>query len=190
MAFIPGDYASLNNAVFDALHSSISLTIGFGVAKLPGNQGYFVSAVSGQLASFDNWNGLLGSPDDGDIVSITTSTSGNPFGVLTYFQTLGNGDHAPATGGIGAQVVAFNSTGVLLQQLDGYVPGSSPTIKPNGTYFMLSLSNLSYTDGSGGPGTGDLAFLPEPSMVLLMPAMIAGLLIARMPAVRGFLRSF
>lgn len=196
MAFIPGSYASLNNATFSELSSSLGLIVGNGLTIT--SSGYVVSQVTGVgLANYDNWVGTLGSPDVGDIVSFNTFTTGNPAGIITYTETLGDGSTQPASGGIGAKVIAYNSTGVLIEQLAGYAPGSNPVIAPDGTYFLLTEPSvdLSYTDGSGGPSAAALTFstastVPEPSAALLMPMMVIGLLIARLPSVRAFLRTF
>ena len=68
--------------------------------------------------------------------------------------------------------------------------------------LAASSVDLSSYDGSAGPTAAQVTFgttgpfpslaasVPEPSTMYLMPFMVIGLLIARTPAVRSFLRGF
>ena len=77
--------------------------------------------------------------------------------VVRYTFTQANGAVNPATGGVGAVVLAWNSTGILLEQLTGYVSGQT-NLNPSGAYLVLSTADLSVTDGSGGASPSQLAF--------------------------------
>jgi hypothetical protein len=205
---MPIIYSSLNNATFDELDSSLLLTIGNGITQTGGT--YVASPNGIGLATYDNWVGVLGSPDPNDIVSyhttIPTGGIGGTLGIIQYTFTQADGAINPATGGVGAEIIGWNPTGVLLEQLTGYVPGANPTITPDGSFLILTAPSvdLSTTDGGPGATTAQLTFgttgnfptfsaVPEPSTVLLMPLLIVALLVARIPAVRSFLggcRSF
>jgi hypothetical protein len=180
--------ADLNGASFNELQSSLLLTLGNGLNH---SGDVYVASPNGiGLATYDNWIGVLGSPDPSDTISFNTTVSNANLGVITYTTTSADGTVSPAAGGIGAEVVATNSTGFLLEQLTGYVPGPHSIITPDGEYFILAAPgvDLSVTDGSAGPTTGQLTFfVPEPSTALLMPLMFAVLLLSRIPAVRSLL---
>jgi hypothetical protein len=193
------DISSLNNQTFSELDSSLLLTLGNGLTHVGAT--YVASANGIGLATYDNWIGVLGSPDPNDIVSFHTTVSNSGLGVIQYTFTQANGAVNPATGGVGAEVIAWNSTGVLLEQLTGYVPGQT-TLSPDGTFLILTAPNvdLSVTDGSGGATVAQLTFgtsgafptfsvsaVPEPSTALLMPLLIIGLMISRIPSVRAYL---
>jgi hypothetical protein len=199
--------SALNNATFDATSSSVPLSLGDGLSV---SGGVYVASQNGagDLATFDQWDGNTAgpgsTPQPTDIVSYHTVVEGvvpgnAPFGVIEYTFTQQNGHVNPASGGTGAEVVAWNNTGVLLEQLTAYTPGQT-TVAPDGTYLLLTNSSvdLSIYDGSSGPTAAQLtfgpaqsgAFLPEPSTMYLMPVMVVALLIARLPAVRSFLSAF
>jgi hypothetical protein len=182
------DIAYLNGASFNELDSSLLLTLGNGLNH--SGDVYVASANGIGLATYDNWIGVLGSPDPSDTVSFNTSVSNAGLGVITYTTTSADGSVSPAAGGIGAEIVATNATGFLLEQLNGYVPGPHAIINPDGQYFILASSSvdLSVTDGSGGATPGQLTFfVPEPSTALIMPMLIAMLMVSRIPGVRGLL---
>ncbi len=193
------DISSLNNAVFNELDSSLPLTIGNGITSLGG--GNYVASPNGiGLATYDNWLGVLGSPAPSDIVAYNTTVSNAALGlgVIQYTFTTADGTVSPTTGGIGAEVVAWNSTGALVEQLAGYVPGQT-ALSPDGTYLIFAAPSvdLSVTDGSAGPTTAELTFgttgafptfaVPEPSTVVLMPLMVILLMVSRIRSVRSFL---
>ncbi len=191
------DISALNNATFDELHSSLLLS--GPNAPVQTGTNFVVSPLVGiGLANYDNWTGIIGSPDPADLIGVHTffPTSPTP-GILEYTNTNGAGVTSPSVGGVGAEIIAANSTGYLLEQLSGYVPGANPVITPDGTFFILSAVDLSYTDGSAGPTTADLTFsttfgtspVPEPSTALLMPVMVVALMVSRIPGVRSFLRA-
>ena len=205
------DISSLNDATFGATSASVLLTIGNGLSD---TAGVYVASqtTNGDLATFDTWDGNTAGPGSTpqpvDVISfhsiVEPIAAGNaPFGVVEYTFTQANGDVNPATGGTGAEVVAWNPTGVLLEQLSGYVPGQTSVTADN-NYLILAASSvdLSSYDGSAGPTAAQVTFgttgpfpslaasVPEPSTMYLMPFMVIGLLIARTPAVRSFLRGF
>ncbi len=77
----------------------------------------------------------------------------------------------------------MSSAGYLFEQLDGYVPGPSAVIVPDGTYFMLSTQDISLFDGSIQPDQtftfSPLCFLPgsgiaTPSGEVLVEALVVG----------------
>jgi hypothetical protein len=197
---------SLNNQVFNELDSSLLLTLGNGLAF---NGTTYVASPNGiGLATYDNWVGTIDSgAAPGDIVSYKTTVSSLPLSVVTYQTTLGDGSVNPSSGGIGAEVVAWNSTGVLLEQLTGYVPGQT-TLAPDGSYLILENSsvNLATFDAAGNPipegaTTAELTFnttgafptfaaVPEPSTVMLLPVMVILLMLSRTRSVRSFLARF
>jgi hypothetical protein len=166
---------SLNNTTFNELDTSLLLTVGNGVSV--SGSTYVIAPNGGdQLAVYDRWIGTLTNPDPSDTVSFNTfipSSNASP-GILEYTFTTADGQVNPSTGGIGAEVVAWNSTGVLLEQLSGYAPGQTPVIDPDGEYFVVSTVNLSVnltgtepataaelTFGTTGPfPTFALCFLP------------------------------
>ena len=210
---MPLFYGSLSNASFNELDSSLLLTIGNGLTQ---SGGTFVASPNGiGLATYDNWNGTLSSgPAATDIVSyhttIPTGGIGSTHGIIQYTFTSGDGSVNPASGGVGAEIIGWNPTGVLLEQLTGYVPGANPTITPDGSFLILAAPsvNLATFDANGNPiseaaTAAQLTFgttgafpnfsVPEPSTVALMPVLLVALMIARIPAVRVFLsgrRSF
>jgi hypothetical protein len=159
--------ASLNNITFDATDSSVTLSIDDGLTDTAGS--YVASQnTSGDLATFDQWDGNTAgpgsTPQPTDIVSYHTTVepvvpTNAPFGVIVYTFTQENGHVNPVSGGTGAEVVAWNSTGVLLEQLTAYVPGQT-TVTPDGSYFILAASSvdLSSYDGSSGPTAAELTF--------------------------------
>jgi hypothetical protein len=191
--------ASLNDNTFSELQSSLLLTIGNGVTSTGGGS-YQVSPNGVGLATYDGWIGVLGSPDPSDTIQYNTfiPATSTP-GVVQYTTTSADGAVSPASGGIGAEVVGWNATGVLLEQLTGYVPGPSPIINADGEFLVLVAPSvdLSVTDGSGGATTAELTFgttgafptfaVPEPSTMLLMPLLVITLMVSRIPAVRSFL---
>jgi len=192
------DISSLNNnSLFNELDTSLPLTIGNGITSLGG--GNYVASPNGiGLATYDNWLGVLGAPAPSDIIGYTTTVSNAALDVIQYSFTTADGSVSPKTGGIGAEVVAWNSTGVLVEQLTGYVPGQT-SLSPDGTYLIFALPrvDLSVTDGSAGPTTAELTFgtsgafpgfpVPEPSTAVLMPLMVILLMVSRIRAVRSFL---
>jgi hypothetical protein len=192
------DISSLNHMSFNEFDSSLLLTVGNGLT-ISGST-YTASATGIGLATYDNWLGVIGAPDPSDTTSINTfiPATSTP-NVLEYTITTADGSVSPASGGIGAEVVAYNATGVLLEQLTGYVPGTNALIVPDGEYFILASPSvdLSVTYGPG-PTAAELTFgttgpfpslaaVPEPSTVMLMPLMVVALMVSRMPAVRSFL---
>ena len=147
---------SLNGATFNELDSSLLLASGNGITQ---SGGTYVASPNGiGLATYDNWNGTInGGPAPGDIVSyklsIPSGGIGGTLGLVEYTYTTGDGSVNPETGGVGAEVIGWNSTGVLLEQLSGYVPGANPTITPDGSYLILEAPsvNLATFDANGNP---------------------------------------
>ena len=100
---------------------------------------------------------------------------------------------------IGAEVIAYNNSGVLLEQITGYVLGqTSITLNPN-YFIVLSLTDLSTAEaGYAGPPASQLAFgqvggsslLPEPSSIALFSVMALGIVASRLPFVRQFISAF
>jgi hypothetical protein len=195
--------SSLNDQIFNELDSSLLLTLGNGLTQTGGT--YVASPNSIGLATYDNWVGTINAgPGSGDVVSYKTVVSNPGLGVVTYQTTLGDGSVNPASGGIGAEVVAWNATGVLLEQLAGYVPGQT-TLSPDGDYLILENSsvNLATYDAAGNPipegatlaeltfGTTGafptFAAVPEPSTLMLMPVALVLLMVSRIRSVRSFL---
>jgi hypothetical protein len=133
---------SLNNVTANELDSSLLLAVGNGVSV--NGTTYTVAPNCIGLASNDGWFGTLTNPDSSDTVSITTTmrTSNPSPGVVEYTSTDAGGAVSPATGGIGAEVVAWNSPGVLLEQLSGYVPGPSAVINPDGEFHFVAPMSL------------------------------------------------
>ena len=93
-------------------------------------------------------------------------------------------------------MIAYNQTGVLIEQLIGYVTGQT-NITLNPDYFIaLSLTNLSTTGNTVPPAalvfgqTGGSALLPEPSSIALFSVMALGLMMSRLPGVRQFFSAF
>jgi hypothetical protein len=126
--------SSLNNTTFNELDSSVLLTIGNGLAN---NGGTYVATPNGiGLATYDNWNGgsLSSGAGASDIVAyhltIPTGGIGTTLGIIQYTTTSGDGTVTPASGGIGAEIIGWNSTGILVEQLTGFVPGANPSIIP------------------------------------------------------------
>jgi hypothetical protein len=192
------------NSTFDSTQVSIALTVGNGITINP-DGGYTVTPATsgpnvGDLAAYDQDTGTIANPAPGDIVSFTfhtqTGVTNAPLGVVTYaFSEYDpsnpptNVSTFPASGGIGAEVVAVSADYVLIDQAPGYTPGST-TISPNGQYFLISNNDISTYDGSFSP-TGSVTFsVPEPSAMALMPIMVIALIVARVPAVRTLLRAF
>jgi hypothetical protein len=151
---MPVDVTNLNGAVFNALDSSLFVeTDGHGLT-INGDGTYTVTPTGIGLATYDNWVGSsITNPDPSDTVAVTTFIPGIPTpGIVEYTLTDGDGSVNPATGGIGAEVVGWNSTGVLLEQLTGYIPGTNAIIEPDGAYFILQNGgDLSVVDGSVSP---------------------------------------
>ena len=195
----------LNGLTFNALNSSVQISIGNGLSYNASTEIYTASPNEyGNLSNFDTWqyNNWDGTPISrvpvglGDVTAIhTIIASGSPANVFEYTITTGSG---PLGGVVGAEVVAWNSTGVLADVLNGLVLGSNPQVTTTSAYIILSSADLSIGDGSG-PTAAELAFgttgvfpaalgVPEPSVAMLMPVMIIGLMIARLPSVRAYLR--
>jgi hypothetical protein len=199
------DINILNGAIFNALDSSVQISIGNGLSFNASTDVYTASANSyGNLSYFDTWtnNNWDGTPisqvavGQGDVTAIhTVIESGSPANVFEYGITTGGG---PQPGLVGAEVVGWNSTGVLADVLYGLVLGGNPQVTTTSAYIIFSSADLSFSDGSG-PTAAELAFgttgafpaalgVPEPSVAMLMPVMIIGLMIARLPSVRAYLR--
>jgi hypothetical protein len=167
MSSTPPDISALNNTTFDATESSTLLEIGNGLTDTAGT--YVASQNSaGDLAWFDTWDGNTAAPgatpQGVDVVSVNTvvesvAADNAPFGIVEYTFTQENGDVNPPTGGTGAEVVAWNQTGVLFEQLNGYVPGQTD-VTLNGNFFIVTSQgvDLSGYDGSSGPTTAELTF--------------------------------
>jgi len=151
---MPVDITSLYNQTFNELDTSLLLSLGNGLTQT-GNT-YVASPNGIGLATYDNWNGNLDAgPASGDIVSYNIiNPGGNAPGldVVQYTFTQGDGTVNPPTGGIGAVVVGWNSTGVLLEQLTGYAPGQTQ-LQPDGLFLIVENSsvNLATFDAAGNP---------------------------------------
>jgi hypothetical protein len=194
------------NSTFDSTQVSIALTVGNGIT-INGGGGYTVTpatsgADAGDLATYDQNTGTIANPQPGDILNFIfhtqTGVTNAPLGVVTYAFTEYDPSNPPsdistfpASGGIGAEVVAVSSDYVLIDQAPSYTPGST-TISPDGQYFLISNNDISTFDGSF-PADGSVTFpgaaVPEPSPLALMPIMVIALLVARFPAVRALLRT-
>jgi len=202
------DISTLYNQTFNELDSSLLLGLGNGLTQTGST--YVASPNGIGLATYDNWNGTLNSgPAPGDIVAYNTINPGGNapgLGVIQYTFTQGDGSVNPATGGIGAEVVAWNSTGVLLEQLAGYAPGQT-ALSPDGQFLIFEAPsvNLATFDANGNPmaeqaTTAELTFgttgafpsfaVPEPSTIMIMPLMVVLLAISRIRSVRSFLTRF
>ncbi len=189
----------LNGLSYNASQAGELQQVGSGVT-ISGNT-YTVTPDSfGALALLDNFSGTLANPQPGDIVKVTLSTGysnpGAAYGVVGYQDTYGDGTVTPPIGVLGAEIVGWNSTGILLEQLSGFVPNGKSTITPDGYYFIVGTQDISTTDGL--PTNASFTFtqngqslplsaIPEPTSALLMPVVLIGLMLARMPAVRSFL---
>lgn len=202
------DISSIYGQTFNELDSSLLLTLGNGLTQ---NGSTYVASPNGiGLATYDNWLGTLNSgPAPGDIVSYNTINPGGnaaSLGVIQYTFTQGDGTVNPSVGGIGAEILAWNSTGVLLEQLAGYAPGQT-TLSPDGEYLIFEQPsvNLATFDANGNPipeqaTTAELTFgttgafpnfaVPEPSTIMIMPLMVVLLVISRVRSVRSFLARF
>jgi hypothetical protein len=149
------DITNLNGVSFNELDSSLLLsTSSGGGVTIDGGGNYTITPNGIGLATYDNWLGTMSNPDPSDTISVNTFIPSSPSpNVLEYTLTSADGSVSPATGGIGAEVIGWNSTGVLLEQLNGYVPGPSAPITPDGEFFVLTNNvDLSVNDGSVTPG--------------------------------------
>jgi hypothetical protein len=150
----------------------------------------------------DNWNGTApGSPQNGDLLSLNFTVANASSDLVTYTQTLSNGAGGTYSAGStnGAVVVGYDNHDALLALLN--VGDITNTADLSGEYIVVGDIDLSQTEGLANPvtalafgTTGNSEFLgitgqavPEPSVVLLMPVMVVGLMIARIPAVRSFM---
>jgi hypothetical protein len=201
---MPINISALNGVTVNQFDSSVQLTIGTGVTTDGAGNYTMVPNGFGNLSSFDNWTGVLGAPDPGDILSYHLTVADLANGVIQYQFTTGDGSVNPSLGGIGAEILAYNNNGVLAETINGYQPGNSlASITANLTGNFISFGNADLSQfeaGFTGPAsvafgqTGASAFLgiaavPEPSTVLLMPLLVAAVLVARIPVVRSFLRA-
>jgi hypothetical protein len=111
--------------------------------------------------------------------------------IITYQFTHVDGSTVPVFGG---QVVGYNNNQLLVDQLSGFTPGISDGT-PNPHHFeIFSTIDLSLTEaGYAGPPlpmffgqTGPFAGfpVPEPSPLMLLPVMLIGFVVSRLPAVR------
>jgi hypothetical protein len=184
---------NLNNMNFDAAHSILGDPSSDVTVTSPGN--YTVGDFGGSVA--DNWNGIYpASPQATDITQIQTTVADLSRGIIQYTFREANGTTSAAIGG---QVIAYNSTGVLVEQATGYVKGQT-NITLNPDYFIvLSLTDLNTAEaGYAGPSaaaltfgqTGSSALLPESGTIALLPVMVLALITMRMPIVRQFFSSF
>jgi len=194
--------STLNNATFNELTASVPIQIGNGLTNV---SGVYTATQNnqGNLAIFDSWTGASpSSPAPLDVTTVHTITeavvpSNAPFGVIEYMTTQANGTVNPASGGFGAEIVAWNATGVLVEQLPSYVPGAT-SVSPNGSYVLLAAPGVDLSIYTGaGPTAAELTFAttgafpnlqatPEPSMALMMPLMVVLLMISRNRSVRSF----
>jgi hypothetical protein len=190
----------LDGGSFNELDSSLLLRTGPGLTISHNNTvnglTYVASPTAVGLATYDQWIGTTGNPDPSDIIAYNTTISDDGRGIIQYTFTSGDGTVTPGSGGIGAEVVAQNATGYLLETLNGYVPGPNPVINLSGRYLILENSTVNLaTKDANGNFIGEQATLaertfngiPEPSIGLLMPVLLIGLMVARIPAVRSFL---
>jgi Hint domain len=145
------DISSLNNTTFNELDSSLLLQINDGLVL---NGGTYVASPNGiGLATYDNWVGTLNSgPSPGDIVKYSLTVADENLGVVQYTFTTADGTVNPPSGGQGAEVVGWNSTGVLLEQLTGYIPGQT-ALTPDGQFLIVENSSvdLATFDANGNP---------------------------------------
>jgi hypothetical protein len=199
------DINVLNGLTFNALNSSVQISIGNGLSYNASTEIYTAGSNQyGNLSNFDSWqyNNWDGTPISqvpvglGDVTAIhTVIETGSPVNVFEYSITTGSG---PLGGVVGAEVVGWNSTGVLADVLNGLVLGGHPQVVTTNAYIILSSADLSWSDGSG-PTAAELTFgttgafpanleVPEPSVAMLVPVMIIGLMIARIPSIRAYLR--
>jgi hypothetical protein len=198
---------ALNGITVNELDSSVPLTSGNGLT-INGGGSYTTSPNSfGNLSSYDNWTGgpALNAPAPGDVTQYNLTVADATHGIIQYTFNTGDGSTNPTVGGIGAEVVAYNATGVLVETITGYQPGNT-TFNLTGTYLEFGSVDLSQFEAgyAGPPGaalvfgqTGASTFLgiggtavPEPSTVLLMPVLVVALMICRIPSVRSRLRAY
>jgi hypothetical protein len=172
----------LSNTSFSAMDDLIT-----GSVNNLGGGNYSVSTLGGSI--FDNWIGSLGSPDPSDIVSNSVTVADPSRDVIQYTFTYGDGSHSAQ---VGAEVIAYNSNSVLIEQINNYIKGeASFTLNPN-AFQVLSTGNLSSTFGT--PPAANLLFgqtgasnlVPEPSTIALLPLLVVAMMVSRLPAVRGF----
>ena len=120
----------------------------------------------------DNWNGTFpGSPAPSDIVSFKLTVADASLNVIQYSFTEANGTTSAL---IGAQVIGYNATGILAEQITGYVVGQTNlTLNPN--YFLVfSLTDLSTAEaGYGGPPASALQFGQTGTFPTLPPVCFA-----------------
>jgi hypothetical protein len=149
------------------------------------------------------WSGTFGAPAPNDPVTFTLTAPAQAPGqnVLEYTAKDANGTVQPA---IGFEVLGYNSTGIVGEEINGYFPGESAAAVAshlNGNqFYVFSETELSVTDPSfpSGPSAATLTFgqtgpfpngvlaTPEPSTVALLPLMAIALIVSRLPSVRSF----
>ena len=132
--------SGLNGLTINQFNSSVPLTLNNGVVANGGGVYTMTPNGFGNLSSYDNWNGVIGTPDPGDILSYHLTVADLTNGVIQYTFTTGDGSVNPAVGGVGAEIIAYNDTGVLVETINGYQPGNSlASITANLTGTFLSL---------------------------------------------------
>jgi hypothetical protein len=188
---------ALNNLNFDAAHSILGDPASDIVQSPPGT--FTAGDIGGSVA--DNWSGTFpGSPAPTDITQISTTVADLSRGIIQYTFTEANGTRSAKIGG---EVIGYNQTGVLVEQLTGYVTGqTSITLNPD--YFIaLSLTDLNTLEAGYTPPAAALVFgqtgpstllgissVPEPSSIALFSVMALGLMMSRLPGVRQFFSAF
>jgi hypothetical protein len=175
------DISVLNGLTFNALDSSVDITLGNGLSYDASTGVYTASPNQyGNLSNFDKWqyNNWDDTPISqvpvglGDITAIqTVIDTGSPADVFEYSITTGSG---PLGGLVGGEVAGWNSTSVLVDILTGLVLGGNPQVVTTNEYFILSTADLSQSDGS----TPNLTFSTTgafPDLSLSAPAPVVTL---------------
>jgi hypothetical protein len=147
------NFNSLNNTLVDAAHTILGDPASD--VSQPSTGDYVVGNAGGSVA--DNWNGTYpGSPQPTDIVSFNLTVADASRNVIQYTFTQANGAISSA---IGAEIIGYNSTGILAEQITGYVSGQT-TLSLNPDYFLVfSLTDLNTLEaGYSGPPASALQF--------------------------------
>jgi hypothetical protein len=162
------NFNSLNNTLLNAGQTILGDPATDVTQPTAGN--FVVGDAGGSVG--DNWNGTFpGSPQPSDIVSFKLTVADASLNVIQYAFTEANGTTSAP---IGAQVIGYNATGILAEQITGYVVGQT-TLNLNPDYFLVfSLTDLSTAEtGYGGPPTSALQFGQTGSFPTLPPVCFA-----------------
>ncbi len=155
------DVEQLNNVVYQATDVAALPLSGFDAFNTPAGI-YVVDPATGSI--IDNyWSGTFGAPAPHDPVTFTltapTQTAGQ--NILEYAAADADGTVQPA---IGFEVLAYNSTGIVGQEINGYFNGeSAAAVAANlnaNQFYVFSGMELSVTDPNfpSGPSAATLTF--------------------------------